>query len=74
MHTFLLHEFNSDRTRILLNSEFSVGINHASVRVLSPGSWPRIKGSDSQHVGSGNVTTSAIKLKSLAEQHQKGMP
>lgn len=47
MHTFLLRDFASDTIRILFNSEFSLGIDHDSVRDLSPATWPRIEGSES---------------------------
>ncbi|XP_041329578.1 transcription factor SOX-17 [Pyrgilauda ruficollis] len=51
-----------------LKKEFSLGIGRASVRDLFRGGWPGIEGSESRHVGSGNVTTSAIKLKPLERQ------
>lgn len=73
-HAFLIHEFSLNTILILFNSEFSLGIGRASVRDLSRGGWPGIEGSESRHVGSGNVTTSAIKLKPLVHQPYPGMP
>lgn len=71
---FLTHEFSLNTIRNLFNSEFSMGIGHASVRDLSRCSWPGTEGSESRHVGSGNVTTSAVKLKPLVHQPYPGTP
>lgn len=71
---FLTHEFSLNTIRNLFNSEFSVGIGRALVRDLSRLSWPGTEGSESPHVGSGSVTTSAIKLKPLVYQPYPGTP